>query len=710
MSIAEPTAPPRRGLAPNPEQRRASAATASAWVAANAGSGKTSILAMRVLRLLLAGATPDRLLCLTFTKAAAAEMANRVLDSLRRWASADDAALAEDLAALEDARPRPEMLARARTLFAAALETPGGLKIQTIHAFCERLLKRFPFEADVPSTFSVLDEQAADALLREARDTVFRRAAAAPSSELGQAMSGIAARAGETRIDTLVRSVLFARGAVRDFIPDEAAFDSAMTELKRALGLAPDISVAAIEAEMLASRHLPQAGWAEASAALHTGSKTDCELADLLAAAASAGTQEGQIAAYLRVFTTEKGEPRSDKRFLTKGLRAAHPDLADALDRERARLTGLIEMRKAATVFEASCGLFRVALAILDLYVQLKRERGALDYDDLIERGLNLLSGEGRAAWVLYKLDYGIDHILVDEAQDTSPAQWRIVTRLAEEFFSGEGARRNARTLFAVGDEKQSIFSFQGADPATFDEMRRHFENRARDAEKPFERVRLALSFRTASEILEAVDTVFGAREMMRGVTADTVWPGHEAHRREAKGLVEIWPLIPPPEREEKRAWDAPFDTTVETSPPVLMAERIARRIRRWMDEGTRLFPGGPPIRPGHVLILVRNRGPFSQGMVRALKRNRVPVAGADRLSLGEHITAMDLTALAEFVLQPADDLTLATVLKSPLIGLDDEDLMRLAPGRQGSLWAALGRAREPAHRLARRRRATAPR
>jgi ATP-dependent helicase/nuclease subunit A len=337
---------------------------------------------------------------------------------------------------------------------------------------------------------------------------------------------------------------------------------------------------------------------------------------------------------------------------------------------------------------DRTAALLTVADAVISRYRIEKDRRGLLDYDDLIDKALDLLR-EDRAAWVHYKLDQGIDHVLIDEAQDTSPKQWELIRRLTAEFFAGAGARLVARTMFAVGDEKQSIFSFQDAAPRAFAEMRRHFDRSHSAVGLAFVQREFKHSFRSGANVLGAVDKVFEQKTIYASVTSDADGiPPHLALPEAAPGLVEIWETLKPEPKREIEAWDAPFDELAETSPQVRLASKIARRIGRWMGQGARA---------GDVLVLVRQRGPLFEAIIRALKDQRVPVAGADRLVLTEHIAIMDLMALADTLLLPADDLALATVLKSPLFGLDDHDLFEIAWGRRGSLRAAL-RAKSPAH------------
>jgi ATP-dependent helicase/nuclease subunit A len=688
-------------------QATASDPSGSAWVSANAGSGKTHVLTQRVLRLLLKGAPPAQILGLTFTKAAAANMAGRIFNTLAEWATLGGEALTAAIIESGAGTPGPDELKSARRLFARTIETPGGLKIQTLHAFCERLLQLFPFEANVPAHFKVVDEREAKELLDEARNRAI--AALEASSAEANALGFVAREAGVFNFDKLL-SEAQGFGEVFGAFDDAAGYANA---LQTRLGLAPETTTASVEAAILGGDigRKRREAWAQG---LEGGSSTDREFAAKLRAANDDSDAAARIEALISAFFTDKGEPRGGKKgsLTTKALCARLPDLEADLHAEQDRLIGLREARRAAQALERSAALFGVAKAILTHFAEAKAERGALDFDDQIARALELMT-RSSAAWVLHKLDYGLDHLLVDEAQDTSAEQWRILAALTAEFFAGAGARPAKRTVFAVGDEKQSIFSFQGAAPEKFAEMKRCFEQRHREAERPFATVPLNFSFRSSPVILAAVDKTFGLASAWRGVAAaGEPYPVHEAVRSTMKGVVELWPAIVPAKEPDPQDWRMPLDEPARNDPPVVLAGRIAGTIGKWLapDSRDRVVDettGAPRrVRPGDVMILVRSRNAFFEAMIRALKSGHVKVAGADRLRLRDHIAVMDLIAAARAALTPDDDLTLACVLKSPLIGLDEEDLFALAANRRGPLASALAasgeeRVREAARRLA---------
>lgn len=683
-------------------QREASDPLRSAWVAANAGSGKTFVLAQRVIRLLLSGTPPGRILCLTFTKAAAAQMAKRVFDRLAEWTHADDETLVAAISEIEGKAPDAKRLAAARRLFAEALETPGGLKIQTIHAFAERLLHQFPFEAEVPGHFEVIDDRASLHLLTEARRQTLSAAAADPNG-LGRSLRTVIAAGGEFRFGEALAEFIAKRDRVNRFVAEAGGIDGAIESLGQALRVPAGETSRSVLLQMWSDAALHLGDIQRLEATLAKGGANDRSAAERLALCLRADEDGGRAEAYLGYFTRDKGEFRAVGSLASTRVRALWPGLDDILTAEMRRLEELQNRHRLLSCFEASAAMLRLSVEVSAAYDMEKSRRGLLDFDDLVVKAAGLLSQADAAAWVRYRLDQGLDHVLIDEAQDTSPRQWELVTALAEEFFTGKGAREEMRTLFAVGDEKQSIYSFQGADPVWFGTHRRAFKARAANAALAWSDLRLGLSFRSTNAVLSAVDAVFGAPAARRGVGSVEEWEPHQANRKHDPGLVAVWPPLIAEDTATPEDWQAPLDQLTLTSPEVRLAEKIAATIRSWLSVGAKLDTG-MPIRAGGILILTRKRGAVFEATNRAIKRAGLPVAGADRLTLTEHIAVQDLLALGEVMLLPDDDLALAALLKSPLIGLDDTQLFALAQGRPGALRRSLAASGDAAAIRARER------
>lgn len=666
------------------QQSIASDPRRSAWVSANAGSGKTHVLTQRVMRLLLAGVRPSAILCLTYTKAAASEMSNRVFDRLSQWATISDAELAKRLRDLEQREPDSIRLAEARRLFARALETPGGLKIQTIHAFCEALLHQFPLEANVAGHFSVLDDRSAAALLADARRTLLTATMAERDRGLADAFADVLSLADDTGLEALLQSVVQNRNALRRFLKEAWRLDGPEALLRRGLGLQPDETSESIARSVWP---LPGLSGSMLDAYLDTASRLGgtnaANAAQKLRQAISAEIPGQRLDALTDVFITQTGTARAETGLFNKKMLDAVPGLDLAVRQARDHVIGLIDRQKIARMLEATLSALALAERLEEDYESLKRQRAYLDFEDLILRTADLLTRSDAAPWVHYKLDQGIDHILVDEAQDTSPEQWRIVNALTGDFFSGQSARTLHRTLFVVGDEKQSIYSFQGARPERFTEERRALQKRISDPDH-YAYVRLPLSFRSTESVLSAVDQVFSLADNARGLSSEGEAVQHQSSRIGHPGQVEFWDMIAAEPSPPEEDWTAPFDKTPESAPAAILARRIAHEIDRLIRTGNVIEDDKRrAITPGDILVLVRKRDGFVNALNRALKqRHGIPVAGADRLRLTNHIAVQDLIALGRFMVLPADDLSLAALVKSPLLNLGEDDLFAISAER----------------------------
>jgi ATP-dependent helicase/nuclease subunit A len=659
-------------------QVRAARPDSSTWLAANAGSGKTRVLTDRVARLLLDGVLPEHILCLTYTKAAATEMQNRLFRRLGAWAMLDDEALRAELRqlGLEGALP-PERLAGARTLFARAIETPGGLRIQTIHSFCASLLRRFPLEAGVSPQFHEMEDRAAQLLRTEVLDRLSEGPQAGLVADLAQWLP--------ENYDALLAELCGNRAA---FIPARSP-----AEVRALYDLGPDEDAESLLSSVFLGSET--ALIADALPVLKAGKSTDQGCADKLSA--FTGRNLDSLVALEAALLTQKGTRST--RVPTKDTKAALGPMAERLEQLAERVEAARETRLALEAVQRELALHRFAQAFLPAYETEKQRRGWLDFDDLVTRARDLLSDERVAEWVLYRLDGGIDHILVDEAQDTSPVQWQVIERLAHEFTSGEGARSDVRrTIFVVGDKKQSIYSFQGADPREFDRMCDEFAERLQRTEAPLSRMMLEYSFRSAEPILRLVDNCFEGREAS-GFSDDQ---RHRAFKSAMPGRVDLWPHVETnKDSAEDGEWFEPVDRVGEQHHAVILANRVAGFIGRTI--GTPLpeeigHSGEYRTRPAHAgdfLILVRGRGTLFSEIIRACKQRGLPIAGADRLKVMSELAVKDIGALLAFLATPEDDLSLATALRSPLFGLGEQELFTLAHPRKGYLWAELRRNRD---------------
>ena len=643
----------------------------STWLSANAGSGKTRVLTDRVARLLLNGTEPQSILCLTYTKAAAGEMQNRLFRRLGKWAMLEDDALVEELRGLGEAPP--EDLARARTLFARAVEAPGGLKIQTIHSFCSSVLRQFPLEAGVSPQFRELDETGQKALIEDVIDRLAR--------EKDSSLLLVTRIVSDETLTDLASSVARSRSRFSGGTTEDAIF--------RKFGVQKDLSLDDI---LHAALSIDDVAFLKRCAATLVGSDgvRDQELAQQLAFLPEAPNNEALLVLERCLLTGGSAkEPFTAKigslpsKSMREGSFQVHLDRFNAVMKavERAR-----DQRVSHEAAAKTTALHDFANAFLPVYAEAKQTAGVLDFDDLIQK-VGVLLTDRSLEWVLYRLDGGIEHVLVDEAQDTSPSQWNVIEALAREIVSGEGARPN-RTVFVVGDKKQSIYSFQGADAKAFDQVHANFKTFLAN-HTPLQSRELHFSFRSSSAILAAVDTVF-ARDAQMGLGQEIQ---HRAFHEKLPGRMDIWPLVPAPEAEETPEWYDPIDRTAANDPKVILANKIAGNIREMIGTETISGENGQPrrVRAGDFLVLVQGRGALFDHIIRACKALDLPIAGADRLKIGGELAVRDLLALMSFLALQEDDLSLAAALRSPLFGWSEKMLYDLAQGRkQPYLWAEL--------------------
>ena len=680
MNTRFKTLPELRG-----EQAAASDPQVHAALSASAGTGKTQVLTARVLRLLLNGARPESILCLTFTKAAAAEMANRIGARLAAWVRLPDKLLRKDLFALGEPND-PKRMERARQLFAKVLDCPGGLKIQTIHSFAQSLLAAFPAEAGIVPGFQPIEGRAEQELVRRTLADLMANAEGGGDRRLIEDVQVLSGRLGEQgaveylqacarrakamaelgapgSIEPLIRGIMqLPEGTIEDYLAVRCGDDGFDCDLLR--------SIADINRRWNTNEGAEQVERVERWLSLEPRERA-AQLPDLA----------------LLVFTkgNDRRKPRPGQVKLDSQYEAHADRLADAI-------TELLLVQNGARLASDIAAGLRAGQAFAAAYNHAKRAAGVADFNDLIDWTRALLGTPGMGDWVRYKLDRQVYHVLVDEAQDTNAAQWEIIERLVEEYFSGSSeAEQRTRTLFIVGDFKQAIYGFQGTDPQRFRQAREAFKRKAADlyesdAAREFRDLSIAASFRSAQPVLDVVDAVIetvGHGAMALGERP----PPHRAHHAERPGQVELWQPFAVEDADDEsdegeERWVSLRDR--------YYADALAERIGEMIAEAPVLASTGRALSPGDVLVLVRSRGELAALIVARLFAAGVPVAGVDRLHLHEPLAVQDLLAAIKFAVQPGDDLSLACLLVSPLIGWDQEQLRALAYGRRGSLWREL--------------------
>jgi ATP-dependent helicase/nuclease subunit A len=689
----------------NDRQRQAAEPEVNSWVSASAGTGKTKVLTDRILRLLLPkkkspdlyipGTPAHNILCLTFTKAAATEMKNRIQKRLADWVTMADDELSDELAELIGHAPDRNIRRAARQLFAAVIDAPGGMQIHTIHGFCQSVLRRFPLEANLPPQFEVMEESDADELLTRARHRALSDRHLADYPKLDDALSTLSAQINQDQFDDMLSALADDRQKIMNMLSH--GLGEAKSAMAEQLGVEQDLTIDDL-IQVYFNAWADRGKWNAALEVIYQkgGSRLKNTADCIQAALEHRPESKGDLDDYADGFLKADDTAYDAGWWGLKKMADHDPEIHDLLMGEAARLEALYERIKAVQIRDLTAAVMGLADGILSEYRALKKARAKLDYDDLIHKTIGLFNRQGLTSWVLYKLDGGIDHILIDEAQDTNPLQWDIVSAIADEFYAGlgrQGYQQAPRTVFVVGDEKQSIFSFQKADPAEFARMKDRLNTKCQRADMTFKDVRLDVSFRSTKAVLDTVDRVFDDLEladMATGPSQDNNIE-HLVYRRGMAGSVECWPLIEYHGKTDIEPWRLPTTPVQNQDSEYLLANAIARTIDDWLKNDRQLESEGRAIRPGDILILIRSRtGNLIHYLIRALKDRNIPTSGVDRMKLSDQMIVRDLMALARFALMPSDDLMLANVLKSPLIGMTEDDLYDLAIDRDGDLWAAL--------------------
>lgn len=670
-------------------QAKASRPDGQVWLSASAGAGKTQVLTGRVLRLLLNGADPEAILCLTFTKAGAAEMADRIHERLGAWVTLPDADLRKELFKLDE----PHMdnrLADARQLFAKVLDARGGgLRIQTIHAFAQTVLAAFPAEAGLTVGFRPVEGREEMQLKRQALGELVSRAER------------------EGRMGTIDRLQMLALRIGED--PTRKLLDrcAQSSEAMEALGSGDFGSLAR---RLLSGGIDDIQGWLEANCA--------DDLCDTI--------QLTFVRDANAAWMTKTGTPRADgvksSGIITDWLKADAPGRVDRLATLRlawrtgsgdfrkatpddvgyqsaiealdAWVAKLLDMKRALDLAPAVAAALELGQEYARVYADTKRAAGVVDFNDMIRATLKLLKEHGIGDWIRFKLDQSIDHILVDEAQDTNAEQWDIVKALSEEFFAGEGTKPDkVRTVFAVGDFKQAIFGFQGTNPEKFAAAGKDFRDYVEAVEQDFHELTIDESFRSSQPILNVVDAVMTDIGEAELGLPDAL----RAHKsaRDHSGYVELIPPMRPDIADDLADDEASAEEDWLAPAELKWAEALAKKVKHWTSGGQKLDKEGRDAEPGDVMILLRSRSELARLIVSRLYEEKVPVAGVDRLRLDAPIAVQDLMACIRFVLQPEDDLSLASLLVSPLVGLAQEELFQWAHGRKVGLWQHLRAKRE---------------
>ncbi|MBL0848755.1 MAG: double-strand break repair helicase AddA [Candidatus Liberibacter ctenarytainae] len=667
------------------QQLLASDPTGSAWVSANAGSGKTHILVQRVLRLLLADVNPSTILCLTHTKAATAEMSHRVIEIITEWSHLSDENLSSELMKIQDKKPNVIDLSKARHLLVKILETPGGIKVQTIHSFCEAIIRQFPLEANITGHSCVLEEDQAKKMIEAAQKEMLSSIMIGTDVKLKQAFTELDISS-EEELESLVAQIINNRNALHQFSADSTRYGGEKALLKKRLGISPDENYDIIYSDLWPLSDCTEEDIKKYIALSRADNQiTFVKKADILENITKTHSREDRFNLLSGFFLTQKLTPQ--KRIIAQSVIKKSPDLKEKIVKSQEKFIQVLERLNTYNILQKTLALLTLAQDLNTRYEELKKKYSFLDFNDLIVYTHNLLKKNDVNAWIRYKLDQEINHILIDEVQDTSLIQWDIIRFLTEDFFVGKNAHENPRTLFAVGDEKQSIFSFHGADPSRFFHERKINQQRITNAGQKFSIIQLPLSFRSTADILTAVDKVFSIPENSKGLSEDNNPILHRSNRIGHAGSVLLWEQVHSQEIPVQEDWISNFDSPPQESSSYILARRIAQTISD-MIGSTSIIRNGKKrfVCAEDILILVHRRkdNPFIEYLTRFLKKNhKISVSGRDRFTLTDNIAIKDLMALGLFMLSQEDDLSLAALLKSPIFNLSEDDLFMVCSKRE---------------------------
>ena len=635
----------------------------SAFVSASAGTGKTKILIDRLLNLLLANNKPGKILCLAFTKAAAAEILSRINQKLAEFATCTKEHLETELYSLGFKELSEEIKYKARILFIELLDEAEPLNIQTIHSFCQQLLLKFPFESELGLNFSLLNENKTSLLITEAKDIFLNNISLYEKAE--EAVSYLSWHIKEYSFNELLEEIIANRESLDNFFSLHLSLEKAINSIY------PE----RIDEEQVIKEFIDNISINhEDLEKLYIGGKTDISIAEKITKFISLSEKSKIMLLndYLGCFLTLTGDPT--KSVLGKKIITTYPEVANIFENEQARAYKFNKFIKNTKALNLTNYFIIISYHIRKIYEQLKKQANAVDYDDLINLTLRLINNSEHAQWINYRLNGGIEHILIDEAQDNSSKQWEIINKISENFFDNE---ENQKSIFIVGDSKQSIFSFQGAKPELFNQMNKSLSDKV-------VRVQLNTSYRSGKTILELVDKIFNQDHLLHLVTDIEPIIEHRAHKS-SNAKVELWPLIIEDEKEEIKEWVLPsdFKKNKYITASEKLANNIAERIRQDLDNKVISTAGD-------VLVLTRRRGTFINHLISALRKLNIPSSGIDRLKLLEHPIILDIISLTNFLLCSNDDLNLAITLKSPIFSITEDELLKLCYNRESSLWNEL--------------------
>lgn len=640
------------------------------WVSASAGSGKTTILVNRFLRLLLNGIDPKKILCITFTNNAASEMIHRILGVLSSWTVCDTIELEQKIKNLISSTPSQKILNTARQLFIKCVDEQHNLQIQTIHSFCQSILNKFPLEAGISSDAEIIDDYQKSIFIdRSKNDLLQRYDKLCPAPE---ALDYLFENIHECSLQGLVDNSIFLNNLSTGIISSQEEKNNYTNIIKEKLNLnnSKDLTVIIAEFAEIVGQHKN-----------YLGDAVDIEIVDCISKfiTLDANTQKQKFPKLQNLFLTQKGEKRIT--LLKNKERKQYPKILELLNLLQDIVFQYNETLKSQKIARFTKGFINFAYEFNQQFAKHKSTKNSIDYNDLIAICLNLINNPELSLWLKYKLSNQITHIMIDEGQDTNFKQWQIIYACMEGLFSSD----KQPTIFIVGDSKQAIYSFQGSSPEIFHGMHQYLQDFAQNCNSKIYDIKLSNSFRSDQLILKFVDTVFTNLIKNNPDHFPEDASNHISDLSSNEASIELWDLIISDQQKEIISpWEVKTDYETSHIPPKILADNIVNHVYKLITTTN--------TKASDIMILVRKRDKLVDYMIRAFKEKKIAVNGSDRLNLNKNLAIQDLMAVAKFILLPIDNYNLACLLKSPICDFSEDDLFKVAQREDLSLWENLSK------------------
>lgn len=639
------------------------------WIEASAGTGKTKTLIDRILLLLLHGASPNEILCITFTNAAASEMKSRLLEIVEILKNSDTEQIQTFLTNIGINKITENLIEKCKQL--SEIMFSNEVKIMTIHSFCFSIINQFPIESNTFFSSKIIEEKQIKKILEQAITEVTLNEDCNPFLKkcikfLGNSVEPY------TISEILLKQIPFKGEYLR-------IFSEGIEKLKEKCANFFKVDVNFLNNLDLSEEYEIKFKSIEQNKQLFQdflnaikNNEESKQIYDSINNYFSDGKNKAEN--IFNIFLTKKNTPR--KQILKKNILSENINLAEIINKIQNILLDTIEQQKRITSAKLSLAITLFSATVIDKYEEIKEDQKVFEYDDILIKARKILLSEN-SDWIKFKISLNTSHVLIDEAQDTNEIQWEIIKIITEDFYTGNSVA-NDRSIFVVGDVKQSIYSFQGANPKHFLEAKEYFKKKLAESSIKLKEVFQNKSYRSTNTILNFVDKTFQSPALIKALTNESKEIIHTVNRKDTSSEIEIWPIINSTSSPYPTGWEIPIYAKQSCSPYIILAKKIALMIKEKIQSKLFLPSKKRNITPEDFLILFQRRNSFIMQVIKALKKEGIPVSGIDKLDLLEHISIQDILSLARFVLFPYDNLNLACLLKSPFCNISEKNLLSL--------------------------------